>query len=287
MGLFSGRKSISIAPPPTFARDPQLWQAINSGLGWGNQFINQNNLPSSLQEAISTDPRVTQLAIESLKSQLAPELRTAQQDITNTLEANNQLTGSTTASALGNLQSDYLSKLTSAGSQAMMADISRALNARLGLANTGIGAIGQSGQLALGSQGQENQFNLSNYENIIAKTLAEQKPQSGGIIGALTGGVGGALAGSTFGPWGALVGGLSGAAAGGFGQQGTGGSFLTAGAGVAGSRSGQGGFNWFSPQQSSQQGVGISTASEQILDQLRSGSGVFGRGLGNLYPGKN
>lgn len=227
MGLF-GSSSVQLPTPPDFYQNPYVFPAIQQGLGFGNDFINQgSSLSPSLQEATSTNPQSSALAIQALQAQLAPSLRNSQQDIINQLEANNQLTGSTTASSLGNLQSDYLSQITSAGLQASLNDINRAMGARIQLAGYGGNLIGTAGNQALTDQSQHNEFNLNNYQNQVAQTLAGQKQQNGGIIGAITGGLGGFLAG---GPVGAGIGAL----AGGLGPQGTGGSFLQAGAGVYG-----------------------------------------------------
>lgn len=233
-------KSPTLPNTPTYYQDPLIGQAnqsmfdLGSGLTSGSIY-GQNQY---LNEAVNTSPDITRLTLEGLQAQLAPMLRTSRQDVMNSLESNNQLTGSTTASALGNIQSDYESQLVNAGAQAGIADINRALQNRVNLFGTGLNAIQSSGQGAQTSSNSRNQFNLENYQNQVAKTLGEQKQQSGGLMGAITGGLGGAMAGSMFGPAGMIAGGLGGAAAGGFGPQGSGGALFQTGAGLAGSRLG-------------------------------------------------
>ena len=225
---------------PSYYQDPLVGQSNQSlfGLGQGltsGSIYDQNPW---LRDAVSMNPDITRLTLEGLSSQLGPQLRTSRQDIINQLEANNQLTGSTTASALGNIQSDYEARLVGAGAEAGIADINRALANRVALFGTGLNAIQGAGQGAQTSQNSQNQFNLENYQNQLADFYARQPQQKGGLTGALTGGFGGALAGASFGPQAAIAGGLAGAAAGGFGPSGTGGALFQSGAGLAGSNIG-------------------------------------------------
>lgn len=237
MGLFGGSSKVELPPPPSFYSNPYVLQAIQQGLGYGNDFINQgNSLSPSLREAVSVDPRASQYAIESATTSLMPSLRDSRARIIADLEANNQLTGSTTASSLQSLEGDFLSRIQAAGLDAARADVERALGARVALAGQGGNLIGNAGNQALTDQSQHNEFNLANYENEVARVLAGQKPEKGGLIGALTGGLGGAMAGSMFGPLGMIAGGLIGGTAGAMSPSGTGGQLLTAGAGVSGAR---------------------------------------------------
>lgn len=240
MGLFGG-SSVQLPPPPTFQRNPYTNEIISFGLNTAKSFINQDGtLSPSLQEAISTDPRVTQLVLQGLRDQTAGDYRTGRQNIVSQLEANNQLTGSTTANVLGNYETDYLSGLTAAGAEAGIADITRALGARISLATAGQQGLNVAGNQALTDQEQENDFNLSNYDNLVAQSLASSKAGKGGILGGLAGGIGGFLGATALAPFtgGAsyiplLAGGL-GAASGAFGPEGTGGSILNSGAGLYG-----------------------------------------------------
>lgn len=236
-------KAPSLPAVPEFFQDPLVNQTNQSLYNTGQGLISGSIFDQVpyLKDTISFNPDITALTLQSLRSQLDPQLNQSRQDIINQLEANNQLTGSTTASALTNLQSDYENRLIGAGAEAGIADINRALQNRVGLFGTGLNTLQAAGQGAFQNQSQINQFNLENYQNQVAKSLAEQKQKSGGLVGALTGGLGGAALGIAAAPF---TGGLSlgltgalaagGAAAGGFGPSGTGGSLFNAGAGALG-----------------------------------------------------
>jgi len=243
MGLFSSKKSVELPPPPMFYQDPGVAEAIRNGLSIGSAYTTGYGLTPYMQEAVSTSPEATRNAINAASSMLLPELRDSRKRIIADLEANNQLTGSTTASTLADLESDYLSQITSAGLGMAASDIERALGARLTLAGLGVNSTSNAGSLALTNQGQQNEFNLANYENQVAKVLAGQKDSKGGLLGALTGGAGGLMAGLALAPFTggaslAVTGGLTGlgALAGGLGPSGTGGAIMQSGAGLAGAR---------------------------------------------------
>lgn len=233
-------KAPTLPNTPTYFQDPLISQAnqsqFNLGQGLTSGSIYQEN--PGLAETVNTNPQMTQLMLQGLQAQLAMPLQQQRQDTINQLEANNQLTGSTTASALGNIDQNYTNQLVSAGAQAGMADINRALQNRVALFGTGLNAIQSAGQGAQTSSNAQNQFNLENYQNQVAKVLGEQKQQSGGFMGGLTGALGGAMAGSSFGPVGMGIGAVAGGAAGAFSPQGTGGALFQSGAGLAGSRLG-------------------------------------------------
>lgn len=270
-------KSPSIPNPPEFQTDPNLAWSQDQLKGQVPNLLSLSGLPQPLMEAISTNPDVTRLTLEGLQANLAPSYRRGFQDITNTLEANNQLTGSTTASALGNYESDYMAQLTAAGAQAGLADIDRALSNRVQLYGMGLNSASAIGNTALNNQSQMNQFALSNYENQVSQALLNQPQQRGGLMGGLIGAVGGGITGFALGgPVGAAVGAGVGGLAGGFGSPGTGGSFLNAGVSTYGA-------SRMSPLPSVIQGSG-----ETIYNPLYNPSGSGGRGLlgpiSNYYP---
>lgn len=274
----SKKKAPTLPNTPTYYQDPLISQANSSmfdlGQGLTSGSIYQSN--PGLGEAVSMNPDITRLTLEGLQAQLAPQLRTSRQDIINQLEANNQLTGSTTASALGNIQSDYESQLVSAGASAGIADINRALSNRVSLFGTGLNAIQGSGQGAQTASNAQNSFNLENYQNQLAKVLGEQKTQNGGFLGGLTGAVGGGLAGFAMGgPVGAGIGAVGGGLTGAFSPQGTGGALFQSGAGLAGSRLGNSTTNIYNPAQSNYSLSGA-VAPESLYGGLLSKS---------YYPG--
>lgn len=278
----SSKKGPQLPDTPTLFQDPIVGQ-VNQGLySTGSSLIRGDySFNPGLEDTVNFNPEMTRLAIEQIQAQLAPSLRTSRQDVLNQLEANNQLTGSTTASALGNIQSDYESRLVAAGAEAGMADINRALQNRVGLFGTGLNTLQAAGQGALANQTQVNQFNLENYQNQVAKVTAEQKQKSGGLLGGLTGALGGAAAGSIFGPVGTVVGGLAGGAAGAFGPSGTGGSILSSGAGLYGAN--MGGARLASPGTSTATTNSSIFGGESITSPLRGSQGLSGGFWPNLY----
>lgn len=292
MGLFS-KKKISLPDPPKFFQDPYVGLSAGALYNQGQTLTAPNiqDLPASLRDAVSMNPEITQLVLQGLRAQTEGDYRTGRQNIISELEANNQLTGSTTASSLQNYESDYLAGLTAAGAEAGIADINRALENRLRLYTTGLGAYESAGNIGLNNQSQTNSFNLANYENNVAKVLAEQPSQKGGLMGALTGGLGGVLGGLALAPFTggaslmpAILGGLGGAAMGYAGPAGTGGSLLNAGTGLQGSAMIGGGLRNALPVSS------IATPNgESITDVLRlKGSmGNAGGSWANIYGGLN
>lgn len=195
----------------------------------------EGNLTGLLGDTVNVSPLVSKYSQQLAQSQLDPAFRQKQQDLINTLEANNQLTGSTTASALGNLSADYMASLTGMQAQYGLADVERALNTRVNLYNMGLGANQNFIGNALQNQSQMNNFGLSNFENQVAASLMGQT-QTGGMAGALQGAIGGAMAGSAFGPYGMAIGAGLGGYAGYSGSPSAGGSYLSAGSSLLGSK---------------------------------------------------
>lgn len=278
MGLF-GSKKTSIPDAPTFQPDPNVAWSQDFLKGQANYLINGlttngGNLSGLLGDTVSFNPLTTQYALQTMQSQLAPSYRNSQQNLTNTLEANNQLTGSTTASSFANLESDYMAQLTAATAQAGLADVNRALQNRVSLYGTGLNTASTVGTNALSNQSQTNNFALANYENQVAQALASQGSESGGISGFLTGAIGGGLAGlSTGNPYIAGAGAVLGGVAGASGQPGTGGNFLQAGAGLYGSTQ---------PQTLNISTIGANQGGESIQNLLAQQRGVnsyYGYGL--------
>ena len=234
----SKKKSPSIPEAPQFQTDPNVAWSQDTLKGEVPKLLGLTGLPNSLMEAINTNPQITQLTLDKLQAQLAPSYRDGRQNLINSLEASNQLTGSTTASALGNYEADYMSQLTAAGAEAGLQDINRALSNRMSLYGLGLNTAQGVGSAGLSNQSQMNQFALSNYENQVAQALLSQPTPRGGFTGALTGGLGGAISGfaTTGSPWGAAIGAGVGALSGGLGSPGTGGQMLGAGATMYGSK---------------------------------------------------
>jgi len=215
------KKKTSIPAAPAFQTDPNVaWSQdqLKQQYGYLMQGLTQpgQSLTGGLGEATNISPEISRLSQQYAQSQLDPAFRQKRQDTINTLEANNQLTGSTTASSLGNLDADYMASLTGIQAQYGLADVERALNNRMQLYTTGLNVGQNVGQVGMQNQQQMNSFALSNYENQVAAAMAGES-SGGGLGGALVGGFGGAVTGamlSGFNPLGiaagAAVGGLGG-----------------------------------------------------------------------------
>ncbi len=272
----SSKGGLDLGALPSFQAVPEVAKGYrylqDEGIGMVNGLTGKGPEPQGLlADTINLNPDTSRLATERYVSAQEPVFRRGLQDITNTLEANNQLTGSTTGSSIGNYYSDYMAGLTSANANQALADIDRALSNRVGLYGTGLNTVNSATGLALQDQGQMNQFALSNYENQVAGALASQPLASGGMSGALSGAIGGGLAGlSTGNPYvagaGALAGGLSGYS----GAPTTGGNFLTTGASLYGSSKNTNPF---------------AALTNTNASSVYSGSGISG-GLASAYNGQ-
>lgn len=281
-------KSPSIPSAPSFQADPNLAWSQDYLKGQTN-YLTQGltteggNLAGLLGDTINVSPLVSQYSQQLAQSQLDPAFRVRQQDMMNQLEANNQLTGSTTASSLGNLNADYMASLTGMQAQYGLADVQRALNTRVELYGMGLNTGQAVGSNALSNQNQMNQFALANYENQVASALMSQGSQKGGWLGAIQGAIGGAMsgasAGSAAGPYGAIAGGVVGAGLGGYSgyqSQGSGGNYLSSGLSLLGSNNGYSlGSKYSSPSS-------ISGGSESIFNPATSYTGGS-----NSYGGYN
>lgn len=184
-------KSPSIPDAPSFQADPNLAWSQDYLKGQTN-YLTQGltaeggNLSGLLGDTINVSPLVSQYSQQLAQSQLDPAFRVRQQDMMNQLEANNQLTGSTTASSLGNLNADYMASLTGMQAQYGLADVNRALQNRVQLYGMGLNSGQAVGSNALQNQNQMNQFALANYENQVASAMMNQQ-SSGSPWGALGG----------------------------------------------------------------------------------------------------
>lgn len=229
-------KAPSLPSVPEFQANPIFQEGAEDLLGLGQQLTSFDLTGglAPLADVINVNPDV----VAGMFAGLEPYFRDISQNTINELAANNQLESSVTANRLGQIESDF--------QNALLANtvplIQSALQNRLNIFGTGLNTLNQATAFGLEGQNQLNTFNLANFENQVAKAVAEQKPRRGGITGALTGGVGGALTGLALAPFtgGAslipsLVGGVGGAVAGGFGTPGTGGNLLTSGLSLAGS----------------------------------------------------
>lgn len=208
---------------------------------------------SFLEPLVTLNPEVTQQAFGLASRDVERVRDRAQQDVLNQLEANNQLTSSTTANRLSDLNEAFSADIADIATTLHLADVERALGNTAGLFELGLNTTGNATSAGLQEQQQRNSFALQNHSNQIAASLASQSQSSGG--GLLGGGLGTVL-GAT---GGFLLGGPAGAAIGG----GLGGSV---GAGIGG--------GLFPAQGTVDPGLGF----------IGGGASLAGLGLGSFTP---
>lgn len=193
------KKKTSMPATPSYQNYGPVEEYMNKIGGAGN-YLNTGlttpgaSLSGLMGDTVNISPEISRLSQQYAQSQLDPAFRTQRQDLINTLEANNQLTGSTTGSQLQNLSSDYMASLTGMQAQYGIADVNRALQNRVSLYGTGLNAWQSAGSMAQGKENAMNQFALQNYENQVAAALMNQD-NSGSLLGGGIGLYGGAVAG--------------------------------------------------------------------------------------------
>lgn len=149
-----------------------------------------NELVGWLNPLVSLNPEATQTAVNLASRDITKNYERSNQDIINTLAANNQLESSVTGNRLLDAQDEYLNVLGDINSQFYLADVERALGNMAGLFETGLNTTGNAANLGLNREQMRNAFNQQNYENKVAATLASDN--GGGWMDSLTGGLGGA-----------------------------------------------------------------------------------------------
>lgn len=166
----------SLPNPPTYQSSPYF-----TGGGIGNLYDLGNRITrgdftgdlSWLQPTINQNTSAN--ALSYAQGVLQPQFRDTLQQINNQAAANNQLSSSTYTDALARSQSDLNSQYQSLVSQGAINDAYQSNANRLSLFGTGLNtlnsAIGYGGQ----SEGQQNQFNLNNYSNLVAKSLSDNQ----------------------------------------------------------------------------------------------------------------
>lgn len=232
MGFFSdlfGGDSLELPNPPDFYEDSNFSSGLNDIFSESTRLRNLDFSGNPLmQETIDLDPEVTNLALQYAQNSLNPTFSRNRQNTINELANLGALESSTTADALARSDYDLNSQLQAITAQAALGDRERALTNRMGLFGTGLNLLNSGTNFGLQNQGMRNQFNMSNYENQVAKVLAEQEDK-GGLSGALTGAIGGGLSGFMMGdPMGAAVGAGLGGVSGYMGPSGTGGQIMNA-----------------------------------------------------------
>jgi hypothetical protein len=191
---------VSLPSSPDYWSSPVANQSMKSLQRYGNAlssggFMDPNNKDIGfLNQLVTLNPEATQRAIELATRGLTQDYNRSNQDIVNTLAANNQLESSVTGNRLLDSQDEYLNVLGDINSQFYLADVERSMNNIGGLFETGLNTTGNVGNMGLQREQMRNNFNQQNYENKVAAKMAANK--GGGLMDTLLGGGGGAAMGA-------------------------------------------------------------------------------------------
>jgi hypothetical protein len=164
-------KSLELPAPPTY-KQPELGMSNNNllsdygkqlssgdftgNLSWLNPTINSNN---------------TSLALAAAQGTLQPQFRDTLTQIRNEAAANGQLESSTFTDALARSQSDLNSQYQTIVSQQAINDSNLSGQNRLHLFGKGLDTLQQTIGNDVTFAGNENQFNLNNYSNLVAQAI--------------------------------------------------------------------------------------------------------------------
>jgi len=129
---------------------------FTGNLSWLSPTINNNN---------------SALALSAAQGTLEPQFRDTLTKIRNEAASNGQLESSTFTDALARSQSDLNSQYQSIVSQQAINDSNQSNANRLSLFGTGLNTLQQSIGNDGGFSANENQFNLSNYDNLVAQAI--------------------------------------------------------------------------------------------------------------------
>ena len=254
-------KSLELPAPPTY-KQPELALSNNSllsdygkklssgdltgNLSWLSPLVNNNNSANSLAYA---------------QALLQPQLRDTIQSITNSAANAGSLNSSTFTDALAKASSDTNSQYQAILAQQAINDANQSNQNRLNLFGTGLNTLQQTIGNDVGMAGNENQFNLSNYDNLVARAIAE-KGNGSNIFGGLGTALGAGAGFLIGGPMGAGVGASIGGGLGGAIDSSQGG---TGSAGFSGMGAGLGilgGYSYQNPINKSRIGLSAKSAGE-------------------------
>lgn len=158
-------KALTLPATPTYQEDPVFQQGYQSLMDWGTKLSNGDFgwLTPLLDNGNN--------ALKQAQGILQPQFRDTLTQIKNEAAANGQLESSTFTDALARSQSDLNSQYQSIVSGQAIADN----NTKLGLFGQGLDRIGQATTFGKMNQDSENQFNLSNYDNLVAQAIQNNK----------------------------------------------------------------------------------------------------------------
>lgn len=167
--------NLNLPNAPTQYENPLLNGSLANQNGLANQLTSGNFTGdlSWLSGLINPNSGYLQNALSAAQGTLQPQFRDTIQQLQNTAAANGSLNSSTFTDALARAGSDLNSQYQTQVGNAAMQDYTNANNNRLSLFGSGLNL----GQQAISNQANQgnttNAFNLSNYDNIVAKSIQD------------------------------------------------------------------------------------------------------------------
>lgn len=155
-------------PFPTVPGDITTLSNVGRGLTAGN-FLNPDDPTLGfLNDLVTLNPEATQQAVGLASRDVIETRDRAQQDVLNQLEANNQLTSSTTVNRLSDLNESFSSDIADIATTFYLADVERSLGNIGSLFGLGLDTLNTSAGLGQNQQAQENEFALQRYDREVA-----------------------------------------------------------------------------------------------------------------------
>lgn len=193
--------------PPQFQPDPFLQKTQQGLFNTGDAlrqglFLNPDDpTVGFLNDLVTLNPEATQTAVGLATRDVERVRNEAQQSILNQLEANNQLTSSTTGTALTELNREFSADISDIASQFYLADVERAFTNTANLFGLGLQTLDTVGARGLENQAQTNEFALNRFDRQVAleaerfsRQQANEAAQAQ-TVGFFSGPLGGAIYG--------------------------------------------------------------------------------------------
>lgn len=168
-------KELTLPNTPTYQTDKVFKEGYTSLLDYGKNLASgdlSGNL-SWLQPLVNNNNSAN--ALSYAQGVLQPQFRDTLTQIKNEAAANGQLESSTFTDALARSQSDLNSQYQSIVSQQAINDSNMSNQNRMSLFGQGLQTIGQATTFGKSNQDSENQFNLANYDNLVAQAIQNNK----------------------------------------------------------------------------------------------------------------
>lgn len=168
-------KKLELPAPPTYQK-PQLAIDNNKLLSDYGKSLSSGDFTGNLEwlkPLISNDNG--QNALAYAQATLQPQFRDTIQQITNSAAANGSLNSSTFTDALAKASSDVNSNYQAILAQQAINDSNQSNQNRLNLFGTGLNTLQGTINNDRGLSGDENTFNLQNYDNLVAQAIQNNK----------------------------------------------------------------------------------------------------------------